>query len=55
MCYVNAVQKFISDICDFRGDVHVRDYSVIVCFMVVQELWRGDVNNRASIDKVLLV
>lgn len=56
MCYSYAVQKFISDKCDVRGDVvHVRDSSIILCFVVVQELWRDDVNNQAHIDKAVLV
>jgi len=56
MCYAYAVKIFISDKFYVRVKaVFVRDSSFILCFVVLQELWRDDENNRASFDKVLLV
>jgi len=55
-CYAYAVKIFISDKCYVRVNaVFATDSSFILCFVVVQELWRGEENNGASFDKVLLV
>jgi len=56
MRYAYVVNIFISGKYYVRGvGVYVRDSSVILCFVVVQGLWRDDVNNGASIDKGLQV